>query len=110
MKKVLSPWDSDPDPTAHTGRDWKACAAHIGSRDARSVASHAQKYFIKLCLKGERLPAKVAESGTGYTLSGKPLDPDSAAAKAYGFKAGMLESATPFHYVCNLLAPMPHFR
>lgn len=29
------------------------------------------------------LPAKVRESGEGYTLSGKPLDPNSAAAKPY---------------------------
>ena len=62
----------------------------MGSRDARQFASHAQKYFIKLCLNGVLLPSKVAESGTGYTLSGKLLDPQSAAAKAYGFKEGML--------------------
>ena len=62
----------------------------MGSRDARQFASHAQKYFIKLCLSGVLLPSKVAESGTGYTLSGKLLDPQSAAAKAYGFKEGML--------------------
>lgn len=62
------------------------------------MASHAQKHFIKLCLKGERLPAKVAESGTGYTLSGKALDPESAAAKAYGFKSGVLESAIDLHH------------
>ena len=73
-----------------TGRNWKAAAAHVGSRDARQFASHAQKYFIKLCLSGLLLPSKVAESGTGYTLSGKLLDPQSAAAKAYGFKEGML--------------------
>ena len=64
------------------------------------MASHAQKHFIKLCLKGERLPAKVAESGTGYTLSGKALDPDSAAAKAYGFKSGTLERA--IHLQCRV--------
>ena len=73
------------------GRDWKAAAAHVGSRDARQFASHAQKYFIKLCMKGEPLPSRVAESGCGYTLSGKLLDPESAAAKAYGFKEGMLQ-------------------
>ena len=39
------------------------------------------------------------EGGAGYTLSGKPLDTDSAAAKAYGFKPGMLESA-PFPLLC----------
>lgn len=73
------------------GRDWKACAAHVGTRDSRAIASHAQKHFVKLCINGQALPVKVAESGTGYTLSGKPLDPESAAAKAYGFKAGILE-------------------
>jgi len=63
----------------------------VGSRDGRQFASHAQKYFIKLCIKGVLLPSKVAESGCGYTLSGKLLDPESAAAKAYGFKEGMLQ-------------------
>lgn len=29
------------------------------------------------------LPDKVRETGDGYTLSGKPLDPNSAAAKPY---------------------------
>jgi SHAQKYF class myb-like DNA-binding protein len=75
------------------GRDWKACAAHIGSRDVRAVTSHAQKHFIKLCLAGQRVPAKVAESGEGYTLSGKPLDPGSAAARSYGLKPELLARA-----------------
>jgi protein MYSM1 len=57
--------------------------AHIGTRDKNSIRSHAQKYFIKLYKNGKPLPAKVAESGAGYTLSGKPLDPESAAAKQY---------------------------
>lgn len=73
------------------GRDWKKCAEHVGSRDPRAITSHAQKYFIKLCLQGKRLPRKVAESGDGYTLSGKPLDPNSAAARAYGFKPDSLQ-------------------
>ena len=74
------------------GRDWKAAAAYVGSRDARAFTSHAQKHFIKLCLAGKPLPPKVAETGLGYTLSGKPLDPNSAAAKAYGFKPDSLAS------------------
>jgi protein MYSM1 len=74
------------------GRDWKACAAHVRTRDARSFASHAQKHFIKLCINGKQLPDKVAESGPGYTLSGKLLDPESSAAKAYGFKLESLLS------------------
>ena len=49
-----------------------------------------QKHFIKLCLQGKPLPKKVAETGEGYTLSGKPLDPNSAAAKQYGFKESTL--------------------
>jgi hypothetical protein len=32
---------------------------------------------------GKSLPVKVKESGEGYTLSGKPLDITSAAAKPY---------------------------
>ena len=73
------------------GRSWKECAAHVGTRDQRSFTSHAQKYFIKMCLQGKPLPRKVAESGEGYTLSGKPLDPNSAAARAYGFKPDTLD-------------------
>lgn len=72
------------------GRDWKAIAAGIGSRDARAVASHAQKHFIKLCMSGAPLPVRVCESGRGYTLSGNLLDPGSAAAAAYGFSYDLL--------------------
>lgn len=68
------------------GRDWAAVASHIGSRDAKSVTSHTQKYLVKLCMEGRLLPRKMAESGAGYTLSGKLLDPDSASARAYGLK------------------------
>lgn len=74
------------------GRDWKAAAAHVGTRDARAFTSHAQKFFIKLAIAGKPVPAKVAESGQGYTLSGKPLDPTSSAARAYGLKPEILES------------------
>jgi protein MYSM1 len=77
------------------GRDWKRCAEHVGTRDHRAFTSHAQKHFIKLLLKGEELPDKVAESGRGYTLSGKPLDPNSAAARAYGLKPDL------FIRICN---------
>ena len=74
------------------GRDWKAAAAHVGTRDARAFTSHAQKFFIKLAIAGKPVPAKVAESGQGYTLSGKPLDPTSSAARAYGLKPEILQS------------------
>jgi SHAQKYF class myb-like DNA-binding protein len=74
------------------GRNWKACSEHIGSRDARAVASHAQKAFIRMCLAGQPLPAKVAETGLGWTLSGKLLDPNSSAARAYGFRKELLGS------------------
>lgn len=66
------------------GRDWKKCAEHIKTKTSKCVASRAQKYFIYLYSKDIPLPQKVQESGNGYTLSGKPLDPDSAAAIAYG--------------------------
>lgn len=69
------------------GRDWKKCAEHIGTRDARAVASHTQKFLIKALLRGEELPDAMARSGKGYTLSGKPLDPNSSAARAYGLRA-----------------------
>ncbi len=74
------------------GRDWKAAAAHVGTRDARAFTSHAQKFFIKLAISGKPVPPKVAETGQGYTLSGKPLDPTSSAARAYGLKPEILES------------------
>ena len=68
------------------GRDWKKCSDHVGSRDHRSIASHAQKFLIKALMRGEELPGKMIDTGRGYTLSGKPLDPNSSAAKAYGLK------------------------
>lgn len=67
------------------GREWHKCVEHMGhTRNKGSFTSHAQKHFIKLYLADKPLPAKVVESGEGYTLSGKPLDPNSAAARAYG--------------------------
>lgn len=74
------------------GRDWKQCAQHIGSRDPRAVASHAQKHLIKMLLQGEELPERMAETGLGYTLSGKPLDPNSSAARAYGLRRDAFQS------------------
>ncbi|KAJ2827591.1 hypothetical protein GGI24_002607 [Coemansia furcata] len=65
------------------GRSWGEISGHVGTRDAKSIRSHAQKYFIKLFRDGVALPAKVKESGEGYTLSGRPLDPNSAAARPY---------------------------
>ncbi|RIA88950.1 hypothetical protein C1645_825508 [Glomus cerebriforme] len=65
------------------GRDWKKLAEHIKTRDTNSIRSHAQKHFIKLFRDGIPLPLKVQESGKGYTLSGKELDPNSAAARPY---------------------------
>ncbi|KAI8069264.1 hypothetical protein BC940DRAFT_298307 [Gongronella butleri] len=65
------------------GRGWQDLSRHMGTRDPHSIRSHAQKYFIRLYRDNLPLPPKVAESGEGYTLSGKPLDPNSAAAKPY---------------------------
>ena len=65
------------------GRNWKKIAEHIGTRDPRAVSSHAQKHFVKLWCQSAFLPEAVARSGLGYTLSGKPLDPESSAVKAY---------------------------
>ena len=51
------------------------------------MASHAQKHLIRLFVAGGPLPAKVLESGSGYTLSGKALDTSSASFHAYAGKA-----------------------
>ncbi len=40
------------------GRDWKRIGEHIGTRDARAVASHAQKHFIRLLIAGAWLAAQ----------------------------------------------------
>ena len=80
------------------GRAWVKVGEHIGTRDARSVSSHAQKHFIKLYVDGTPLPAKVLESGAGYTLSGRPLDTSSAAFHAYAGKAiraGLVPGVSP---------------
>ncbi|CAO3668826.1 unnamed protein product [Umbelopsis vinacea] len=65
------------------GREWSKLAAHIATRDPNSIRSHAQKHFIKLFRDNVPLPEKVRATGLGYTLSGKELDPNSAAAKPY---------------------------
>ncbi|KAI8343041.1 hypothetical protein BC941DRAFT_86103 [Chlamydoabsidia padenii] len=72
------------------GRNWNDLSRHMGTRDPHSIRSHAQKHFIKLFRDNLPLPDKVKESGEGYTLSGKPLDPDSAAAKPYLNRSGMV--------------------
>lgn len=38
------------------------------------------------------LPDKIRESGEGYTLSGKPLDPNSSAAKPYLYRGSQATS------------------
>lgn len=65
------------------GRDWHQCAEYMQTRDVVSCRSHAQKVFIKLWINREPLPRKVAEQGAGYTVSGKPLDPESSFVKYY---------------------------
>jgi len=65
------------------GRDWHQIAYHVQSRDTASIRSHAQKHFIRCWEIGEKLPDKILESGIGYTLSGKPLNPLSGAVLMY---------------------------
>ncbi|KAJ3160574.1 hypothetical protein HDU86_000332 [Geranomyces michiganensis] len=65
------------------GRDWKKLTSHIKTRLCDGVKSHAQKHFIHLWLAGQPLPDKVRESGDGHTLSGNPLNPESAALRPY---------------------------
>ena len=47
------------------------------------MQSHAQNHFVRLYTAGKPLPEKVKESGDGYTLSGKPLDPNAASLRKY---------------------------
>ncbi|KAL0082205.1 Homeodomain-like DNA binding domain-containing transcription factor [Phycomyces blakesleeanus] len=70
-------------------------AAHIATRDANSIRSHAQKHLIKLFRDNIPLPAKVRLTGEGYTLSGKPLDPNSSAAKPYLIRNSMGDNESP---------------
>ncbi|KAG0213088.1 hypothetical protein BGX28_005109 [Mortierella sp. GBA30] len=65
------------------GRNWRSVEEHVKTRDSNSIRSHAQKHFIKLFRDNIPLPAKVLETGPGYTLSGNDLDPYSAAARPY---------------------------
>lgn len=37
------------------------CAGHIGTRPAKSVTSHCQKWLIKLCVQGKLPPPKVID-------------------------------------------------
>ncbi|ORZ21422.1 hypothetical protein BCR42DRAFT_448268 [Absidia repens] len=83
------------------GRNWNELSRHMGTRDPHSIRSHAQKHFIKLYRDNLPLPDKVKESGEGFTLSGKPLDPDSAAAKPYLNRSAMATKTTA------LSAPRP---
>ena len=89
------------------GRDWSKCVAHLKehNRDRGSFTSHAQKHFIRLYRDDLPLPAKVIESGAGYTLSGKPLDKDSAAARQYG--AAGPESQAAYKFMVKLRKEEP---
>eukprot|EP00027_Filamoeba_sp_ATCC50430_P003224 CAMPEP_0168557022 /NCGR_PEP_ID=MMETSP0413-20121227/9196_1 /TAXON_ID=136452 /ORGANISM="Filamoeba nolandi, Strain NC-AS-23-1" /LENGTH=538 /DNA_ID=CAMNT_0008588011 /DNA_START=98 /DNA_END=1711 /DNA_ORIENTATION=- len=78
------------------GRDWDKVVEHVKTRDKFAIKSHAQKHFIKLWKQNLPLPLKVQESGSGHTLSGKPLDPNSGAAQMYlGLKKKSNPQAQP---------------
>ncbi|CAO3588140.1 unnamed protein product [Absidia cylindrospora] len=83
------------------GRNWNELSRHMGTRDPHSIRSHAQKHFIKLYRDNLPLPDKVRESGEGFTLSGKPLDPESAAAKPYLNRAALVNRTS------TISAPQP---
>eukprot|EP00698_Gefionella_okellyi_P008832 TRINITY_DN2212_c0_g1_i1.p1 TRINITY_DN2212_c0_g1~~TRINITY_DN2212_c0_g1_i1.p1 ORF type:complete len:519 (-),score=112.26 TRINITY_DN2212_c0_g1_i1:88-1644(-) len=70
------------------GRQWDKHVTYIKTRDKDGIKSHAQKHFIRLFKEQKALPDKVKESGAGFTLSGKELDVNSAAARAYGLGEG----------------------
>ena len=56
----------------------KKVAKHVGTRDTAAIRSHAQVYLVKLVRDKKSLPAKMLETGNGYTLSGQPLNKYSA--------------------------------
>ncbi|KAI8907537.1 hypothetical protein DFJ77DRAFT_182524 [Powellomyces hirtus] len=76
------------------GRQWDDLTKHIGTRLRDGVKSHAQKHFIHLWLDNKALPDKVRESGAGHTLSGNPLNPESAAVRPYLKSAKRRDSTT----------------
>ena len=49
------------------GRDWKAISNEISSRTVNQIKIHAKNYFLHLLKRGKNLPAKVLETGQGYT-------------------------------------------
>jgi hypothetical protein len=65
------------------GRDWERLTQHIGTRPLPLVKSHTQKHFIWLAKHGLPVPPKVAETGCGHTMDGKPLDLESRTAMDY---------------------------
>ncbi|KAI8823672.1 uncharacterized protein EV422DRAFT_365269 [Fimicolochytrium jonesii] len=65
------------------GRNWAEVARHVGTRSKDIVKSRAQRHLIHLWLEGKDVPEKVKETGAGHTLSGKPLNPESAAVRPY---------------------------
>jgi hypothetical protein len=65
------------------GRDWQRVTAHVGTRPATHIKSHAQKHFIMLAKRGVAVPPKVGESGWGHTIDGRRLDLNSSAARSY---------------------------
>ena len=78
------------------GRDWSAVTVYIGTnRKQSSIRSHAQRYFMILYNDGQPLPSKVLESGSGYTLSGKPLDLTGGAWTRFKGIAPRIVTATP---------------
>ena len=83
-------------PLCIAGHNRALVAIPAGTRDKKAFTSHAQKHFIKLCIADRPLPQKVVETGSGdglgYTLSGLPLDPNSASAKSYGLKPEHVQS------------------
>ena len=63
------------------GRNWLAIAEAVGTRDKIQVQGYATTHILKLLRDGKSLPAKVLETGIGYTTSGRPLNPYSGKKK-----------------------------
>ena len=70
------------------GRNWDKVSKYVSQysdhvRDKPSIRSHAQRWLIKCYVHKIPLPPKIRESGEGHTLSGQPLDENSAAYLSY---------------------------
>jgi len=59
---------------------------NISSNYSKRTSPYLRRCASDICYRSQE--KQVKESGEGFTLSGKALDPNSAAARAYGLGEG----------------------